>query len=377
MKRLVLLGGGHCHSLVASIIGLQQPNNLQVVLISSEKTTPYSGMLPGYLAGHYKKQECFIDLNKLCYDNNVEFIQQEIVGLAPDSRTLHFKNGQSYSYDLLSINTGSMPSEQMMTTQSIKPIKPIDDFIDWLDDWMNPPPKNHSVGVIGGGASGIEIAMSLQHRINSCRHNYSVSETFPKIFLLEGSSTILPGYPKNVQTRIMSILNAWDIEVFLDKKIVSIECSYMVTQSGERIEMNRGILSIFDKAPSFLTTLGLQTNNGFVTVNRFLQSVSFPEIFVSGDSAYHPYFNKPLPRAGVFAVRQSKTLAFNLLAYASKKPLRSWETSLQYLSIISLGNKYALARRGDWVVEGSWVWKWKNILDRRFMRQFPTKENGS
>jgi selenide,water dikinase len=42
-----------------------------------------------------------------------------------------------------------------------------------------------------------------------------------------------------------------------------------------------------------------------------------------------------------------------------------------YLTILMTGDGSAIAGRGDWfAVEGPWVWRWKDWIDRRFMRRF-------
>ena len=62
MRRLVLLGGGHAHVHVLKAIGDALDPTVSVTLVTPVERQVYSGMLPGFLAGHYALEDCGIDL---------------------------------------------------------------------------------------------------------------------------------------------------------------------------------------------------------------------------------------------------------------------------------------------------------------------------
>ena len=108
---------------------------------------------------------------------------------------------------------------------------------------------------------------------------------------------------------------------------------------------------------------------GFIRVRDTLQSETDPLIFAAGDCA--AMIGRPLEKAGVFAVRMAGPLAENLRRSdrcASRccryRPQRRW------LALISTGDRHAVASRGALYARGDWVWRWKDWIDRRFMRKF-------
>ena len=108
-RDLVFIGGGHTHALVIKQLGMKPIANTRITLISEQTLTPYSGMLPGFVAGHYSYLDTHIDLNRLCQWANVRFLQGRVTGIDADEKTIHIESRASISYDNLSIDIGSTP----------------------------------------------------------------------------------------------------------------------------------------------------------------------------------------------------------------------------------------------------------------------------
>ena len=76
-RDLVLLGGGHSHALALRMLVMQRRPGLRITLVSLDSHTPYSGMLPGLVSGHYDFAQTHIDLRRYCARLGVRFITAE------------------------------------------------------------------------------------------------------------------------------------------------------------------------------------------------------------------------------------------------------------------------------------------------------------
>ena len=64
-RDLVLVGGGHAHAILLKMWAMAPLAGARLTLINPAPSAPYSGMLPGFLAGHYDSEELNIDLVRL------------------------------------------------------------------------------------------------------------------------------------------------------------------------------------------------------------------------------------------------------------------------------------------------------------------------
>jgi pyridine nucleotide-disulfide oxidoreductase family protein len=397
MKKLVLVGGGHSHAIAIHSFINQPLVNTQIILITDVLQAPYSGMLPGYIAGFYDYPECHIDLDKLARVAGVEIVVAGVSHLDLDRQQITCSNGQVFSYDLLSINTGSTPdlSQILGANNYGTPVKPVPQFLtawqDILEYWKEDQSEEKSLTItlVGGGAGGVELALNMQQKLANIYKLKSKPENHKlKINLIHRNPDLLPNYNQRIGKYLLKLLHDRGIEIHLGEsvqKIVSKNISKnkdsnslpsynLHCESGLEVLSDRVFWVTNASAPVWVKNSGLATDrSGFIAVNNYLQSISHPQVFAVGDIA--AMVNYQLPKAGVFAVRQGLPLAHNLQRLTQGKPLQPYKPQSRYLGLIGTGDQKALAVYGNWGlygdIVGSWLWRWKDGIDQKFMRQFP------
>jgi len=363
-QHLVLVGGGHSHALFLKYWAEQPLPNVNLTLISPQRYTPYSGMLPGLVAGHYQFHETHIDLQSVCTKAGVTLLLQCVVSIDTSRKCLVMDNHDSVSFDVLSINTGITPTLPPSLVGNVIPVKPIAEFfprwqseIEALQQLSASETRNYAV--VGGGAAGVELVLAMQHRLSLPDVTATVSLT-----LLYRGDCPLEGYSAPVRKKILALLNRSGIRL---SPRTDVTAEFLQHQTFDRV-----FWCTQAQAAGWLRHTDLQlSERGFVAVNSYLQSLSCSDVFAAGDVADLAENN--LPKAGVYAVRQAATLDSNIRARLQQRSLQSYSPQSTYLSLLACGGQTAIAARvNGWLPAfyGRWVWSWKNYIDRKFMDQF-------
>ncbi|MEY4979184.1 MAG: selenide, water dikinase SelD [Pseudomonadota bacterium] len=374
LRDLVLVGGGHSHVMVLRHLAMQPEPGLRVTLICTDVDTPYSGMLPGYIAGHYGFDDVHIDLFRLCAFAGVRFIQGRVNGLDRQQRRVLLHQRPAIAYDLLSINTGSTPhTRQVMGADEHSiPVKPIAGFNQrWLALLAQVQTLSQAltITVVGGGAGGVELVLAMQYRLRQCLHEQGRPAHGLRFVLLNAGPCILPTHNPRVRARFVRELQQREVQVHTQAEVCRVEAKALHTRDGRRFATDHSFWVTQAGGPAWLSDTGLALDDsGFIRVNEYLQTLSDPRIFAAGDvAAFTP---RPLEKAGVFAVRMGMPLAHNLRRSLHGQPLKAYRPQRHWLALISTGARYAVASRGPLGFWGAWVWRWKDQIDRRFMRPF-------
>ena len=394
LRDLVLVGGGHSHVVVLKAFGMQALPGLRITLVCTDAHTPYSGMLPGYVAGHYSYDEVHLDLVRLCAYAGARFVRAQLTGIDREARQVLLHGRPPLDYDLLAINTGSTP--QLAQVQGAQdhaiPVKPIAAFnARWLQLLANVRAGQgpRRIAVVGAGAGGVELLLAMQYRLgNECK---ALGLPAPQFALFSAAPEILPTHSAGVRARFMHTLQARGVQVHVGARVQAVSATGVqllraVATAQQGTTQNLGPPSNLPPAleqvdadavfwvtqaagGSWLASTGLALDaDGCVCVNAFLQSQTDARIFASGDvAAFGP---RALEKAGVFAVRMGMPLARNLRRAVCGLPLKPYRPQKHWLALISTGDRYAVASRGLLGFAGAWVWRWKDRIDRRFMQRF-------
>jgi len=356
LRDIVLLGGGHAHVQVLKAFGMAGEPGLRLTVVAREAHSPYSGMLPGLVAGHYAWNDIHIDLARLAAFAGARFIAAEATGLDTENQRVTFDHRPPLRYDVLSVNTGGVPGARI-ASDFVTPVKPIGRF---LPAWqrLRAEERIRRLAVVGGGAGGVELALAIRR-------------AQPRIHctLIESGPRILAGFAAGLRRRAMEGLRRRGVDVMAGAEVSSAEAGEVSLADGRVVAADHVLWVTGVEAPKWPAAAGIATDDlGFIVVNRALQSTSHGQIFAAGDVA--SMVGAPRPKSGVYAVRQGPILAANLRRFAIGERLRLFRPQRSALAIIGLGDGRALGCRGRWHVGGRWVWRWKQRLDRRFMGRF-------
>lgn len=366
MKRLVLAGGGHAHVEVLRRFGEEPEDDAEVVLVSPEAGTPYSGMLPGLVAGHYTWDQCHIDLDVLAAFARARFYRTRVTDIAADERQVTLADGSRLGYDVLSVDTGSTPPLDAISGADTvgTAVKPVSGFLDaWRALLARPPSGTPRIVVVGGGAGGVEIALAMDHRWRTERARK------PAMEILAAGDTLLPGHARRVVSRLTRALDSRGIGWRTGCAADSATASGVRLADGSEVPADWLVWATGARPASWLRASGLALDErGFVSVDTCLRSVSHEEVFGAGDVI--SIQGHPRPRSGVFAVRQGPPLAENLRRTLRGAPLVRHVPQRVALSLISTGDRHAIASWRGLALEGDWVWRWKDWIDRRFMARY-------
>ena len=374
LRDLVLIGGGHAHVQVLRHLAMKPVAGLRVTVVSREIHTPYSGMLPGLIAGHYSWDDIHIDLAPLCARAGARLFSDTVAGLDLKAQALHCPGRPPVRFDVLSINCGSSPDLGSIAGAADLgvPVKPISQFLPRWEALLGRIRQSHqpvNLAIVGGGAGGVELALAIQYRLRRVEQIDRV-----RINLVEAADTLMPGHGVGVRRRLQNELASHDITVHCGVRVSHADEGGLRLPSGDTVAADEVMWVTQAGAQSWLSESGLAVDeSGFVRTNTCLQSVSHPAVFAAGDVA--SLDGHKLAKSGVYAVRQGPVLTHNLISTLCSRPLKTYRPQRRFLSLISTGDQRAVASRGRFAACGAWVWRGKDWIDRRFMARFALEDH--
>ena len=357
-KEVALIGGGHTHALLLRSWGMNPLPGARLTVINPCATAPYTGMLPGFVAGHYPRDALEIDLVRLARFADARMIFGHVTGIDRTERTLSIEGRAPVAYDVASLDIGitsDMPELPGFPEHGIaaKPLGPFATrWIRHLEEGGGP------VTVIGGGVGGTELAMAMRHSLDS-----------GEIRVIE-SDVPLAGMARSSRAKLLVELSRQGIELIQNNRVSEVLPDAVVLDDGRELPTKLTVGAAGARPFPWLEETGLDLKDGFVTVGATLQSATDPAIFAVGDCAHLEH--APRPKAGVFAVRAAPVLTANLRAAVSGTELSAFRPQSHYLKLVSLGRKSALADKWGMRITGDWVWRWKDRIDRVFMDKLNT-----
>lgn len=380
VKDLVLIGGGHAHVYVLKSLAMNPCEGARVTLIAKDLHTPYSGMLPGLVAGHYSWEETHVDLEPICRSGNFRIIHDEAVGIDHANKRVLMRSGRPGArFDVCSVDVGITPraSDVAGANEHATPVKPIFGFNARWEAMLArvlEGGKKCDVCVVGGGAGGAELALSMRYRMREELKKRGLDENLAA-FTLVTRGKLMPSHAKGVRKTFLKVFDEAGVRVIEDDGVARAESKTLVLQSGREINADECIWCTQAGAAKWLkesTDLALD-DDGFIAVNATLESTSHQHVFAAGDVAN--VLKHPRPKAGVFAVRQGPPLDKNIRRALLGKSLVDFTPQKLFLGLITIGGKSAVLSYGNYAFGGigpvgERLWRWKDKIDRKWMKMY-------
>lgn len=377
VKRLVLIGGGHSHLSVLMHLGMHPVPGLEVVLITRDIHAPYSGALPGFVAGIYGFDDIHIDLRPLCQFAGIRLVHEEINKLDLEGKRVVCKDRPPIRFDLLSINIGSQPDAAKIpgAAEHAIGVKPIDNFLshwkrvkqDAVDHLQKSEP--FTIAIVGGGPASVELAFCSQAAIHKAAAVGKEDDSTLSIKLLTADTQLLKFHNNRVKDFTRGELEQRGVELFFDHRVTEFQSQSIICDGKDPVMADAIFYATGASIPQWPADCGLAVDtDGFIAVNTHLQSISHPFVFVSGDAA--SIEGHPRPKSGVYAVRQGKPLARNLVRFLTGKRLRTYLPQKNALALMYTGDRKAIASRRNLFFHGHWVWALKHKIDMDFIRKY-------
>lgn len=369
---MVLVGGGHAHVQVLRAFASEPPANCRITVVAAEAVAMYSGMAPGFVAGQYTRDQLEIDVRPLAEMCAARVIVARCHSVDPVAQRIHIDGHEPLRYDLASFNIGStvLGLEQPGVRAHALPTRPLSGLVGGMADLVGRA-RDHAadrpfhVAIVGGGVGGVELAFTAQARLKQ--------ETGRQIdaTILDSGPRVLVRYPASLRRRVHRLAEQRAITIRSNTRVESVRL--------DRVELGDGTMLPCDAViwvtgptshPVFTNSSGVATDDrGFARIRSTLQFETHDNLFAVGDCGTlidHPQ----TPKAGVYAVRQGPCVTHNMRALLANEPLKTYHPQGDFLTLLNMGEGNAIGAKWSFTFGGKWVMRWKDHIDRKFMRQY-------
>ncbi|MGB3829358.1 MAG: FAD-dependent oxidoreductase [Ornithinimicrobium sp.] len=362
---LLLVGAGHAHLHLLRHGQVLADAGYAVTLLAPAHFH-YSGVAVGSATGHLPADAGRVDVAALTARGPVAHHVGTLTELDLDGHRARCADGHWLDFDVISFNIGSVAAhhgievgEDVLTIKPLEGLVELDRRVSAAVDGLGQAQRNARITIVGGGSSSLELAANLSHRP---RVDVTVIEAAPRIY-----SSLPPG----AHRRVMRLLNARGVRLHADLAVTRVETRFVVLSDGRRLAHDDVVLATGLVASPLVERLGLagpgDAGQG-IPVRATLQHPEHDEVYAVGDCAH--FLPRPLPRIGVYGVRQGPTLLASLVARSRRQVLPEFVPQRRALQVLDLGGGYGLAVRGRWWWLGRLPLRLKRFIDHQWLSDY-------
>lgn len=351
-RQWVLLGAGPAHVQLLQALAAHPLAGVQITLVCPHASQWLPARVPGFVAGHYSAEDCQWSLEPLVQRSGVQWLRASVQALDASARTVRLDDGRTLQFDWMSINVPGVHNRELME-QNLPGAREHALFVHPLPALCALWPQVHAMAekrplrftVVGAGATGVELACALQHRLPKA-----------SVTLLSGGHPPGQGHPPAVQQRLLQALKQHKITTLQDRALGMTATSVQLG-CGAELASDVTVMATQKQVPQWIVDSGLALgSNGRMAVDDFQRSTSHSWVFATGDLCGMP----PNEEGGLSLIHSmTATLAGQALVASSPQPA-GWQ-------VISLGRRTAVATWRGFTAQGAWVWRLKAWQERRWL----------
>ena len=375
-QRLVLVGAGHAHVEILRRFAERPVPGVALSLVVDQVESVYSGMVPGLVAGDYDFDDVVIPVLPLAARAGAEVFVSPATRVDAAARLVELADGRRVHWDVASLDVGSDVRGLQLpgVREHALGTRPIGDFARRLaaalDERSSRTAGPLRVVVVGGGTAGVELAFTLEARTR---------RSGSRVSLVCGDEGLLPGAWPAVGDAVRREAAARSIAILPGESVRGVdEAGVMLggvssdqrDAAVRRLDADLVVWAAGAAPPGLLAASGLPTDKrGFLRVAPTLEVVGHRGLFAAGDccaidgAAW-------VPKAGVYAVRAGPVLDANLRSSLGGGSLREYRPQRDFLSLVNLGDRRALATKWGWATRGRLAWMLKDRIDRGFVARY-------
>jgi selenide,water dikinase len=364
VKHLLLVGAGHAHIEVVRRWAQAPLPDCTLGVIDPNPRPVYSGMVPGFVAGEYRRDELEFDLESLCRRAGARYLQAAALRVDAPARSGEIGSAEPLAYDVASIDIGSRVAgaEGFADSRLVLPSRPIARLVSGVNGLVSRAriaPRFH-VHVVGGGAGGVELAFCLEARL---RHE----GVRARVSIVSQEHRLLADGATSRSRAIARAARARGIESLLSARVRRVLSDGLELEDGQKLSSDAVLWVTGAAAHPLAAESGLPVDaRGFVETTPTLEVRDRGDLFAVGDCANLA----GTQRAGVYAVRSAPVLDHNLRARLAGRTLRAYRPQRDFLSILNLGDGIAVGSKWGITLSGRWMLRVKDRIDRSFMEKY-------
>lgn len=270
--------------------------------------------------------------------SNLDVLMDEVVGINPETQSVHLRSGATLEYDYLVLASGSTHSyfgheEWAHLAPGLKTVEDATEIrrrillaFELAErqklEHGSYPPLNFVI--VGGGPTGVELAGAISDisRLYMRRNFRHIDPASAKVIVIEGAPRLLMAYPEDLSHKAKRELERLGVEVHTGVQVTDVQPGYVVA-NGKKIESVVTLWAAGVQASPLGKMLGAPVDKrGSVFVDEYLNPPHWKNIFVCGDLAHAVENGRQLPGVAQPAMQMGAHAANEILSDMEGRPRR-------------------------------------------------------